>query len=330
MLKGVEPARPEEPAAGGGVEELDAAIATFPAQPEEAAARSELARLLSERGCLRWRQGALEPALADLGRAVELDPAAALARNNLGCARAEQGDVAGAIEELAAALRLDPRLATAAGNLRLLSGLVEEGEGARPRATTISASLRADGADFCEGLIDFLQANVPVAHGFEDCRDDAISDVVTRVLTTAEEADLSLTEALRLLRKSSTRGWVHRLVTLYRRRGGSEELSEALPARSAPPPPSAERAGAFAARLEEVLERRLEEWLASSRPSVRARRRVVWNVFVGSLKGGVRLSRKEVLASLRAMGVSKRKASDAMILGDLDRISRQLRETREL
>lgn len=323
----MEPARSQERGAEGGVDELDAAIGAYAGEPSEPRARSELARLLGERGCRRWRRGELEPALADLSEAVRLDPTAALARNNLACARAELGDTEGAVSDLATALRLDPRLATAAGNLRLLSGLVE-GEGGAERLTTISASLRGTGVGFCEGLIDFLQANVPVARGFEDCRDDAIADVVTRVLATAEEADVSLADSLRMLRKTTTRGWVNRLVSIYRRRGGSEELSEALPARGAPE--GSEGALLLAARLEEVLERRLEDWLESSRPSVRARRRVVWNVFVGSLKGGVRLTRKEVLASLRAMGVTQRKASDAQILGDLDRIGRLLRETREL
>ena len=289
----------------------------------------ERARQLNDRGCARWRQGELDAALADLTEAARLDPAFALARNNLACVRAAGGDAAGAVEDLTAALRLDPRLATASGNLRLLSGLVEGGPGAA-QATTISAAIRAaDGKGFCEGLIDFLQANVPVARGFEDCRDDAIADVVARVLSTADEADVPLAESLRMLRRTTTRGWVSSLVSVYRRRGGGDAATDGAAARPAPPDSGAAPPAALAVRLEEVLERRLEQFIEASRPSVRARRRVVWTVFVGSLRGGVRLSRKEVLASVRAMGISRRKASDAQLLGDLDRIVQQLKAARE-
>ncbi|NJR65726.1 MAG: tetratricopeptide repeat protein [Leptolyngbyaceae cyanobacterium CRU_2_3] len=64
--------------------------------------------------------GNLEQAIADLNRAIQIDPNNADAYYNRGKARTEQRDAAGAIADYTESIRLDPTLAGAYGNRGLL------------------------------------------------------------------------------------------------------------------------------------------------------------------------------------------------------------------
>ena len=194
--------------------------------------------------------------------------------------------------------------------------------------TTLASLPQQDPRAFAAGLMDFLRAQVPVSRGFEDCREDAIGDVVARVLERAEAESLPLADALRDLRRSSTRAWVAKLISVYRRRGGREASPGREPAAPAPPEPG-EGAGEGLARVAPLLDELREAYLTRSRPSTRKRRRLVWEVFMGSLLQGVHLTRREVVEAVRGLGVSRRKASEGQLLADLDRIALTLREHRE-
>lgn len=286
----------------------------------------EVHRLLAEGRRLWRRDGALAQAEVALSRALELDPGCAEAWNDRGCLRAERGELDLALRDLVEAMRLAPDLAEARRNYRLLSTLV--GPGARrtdPQAlsTLSGALLQARGATFVEGLVRYLRAQVDVPPREEERRDDAIQEVVVRVLSLARSQDLPLAEALRRLRTRSTRSWVRSLVSVARRRRAAR-LSEAqLPA--LPPVTTAEEQDGGALRLDARLDAVREEVLGRSQPATRWGRRIVWDVYVGSLLEGVHLRRADVVAAVRALGVSRRRAPDAALLDDLDLIAAALK-----
>jgi hypothetical protein len=288
--------------------------------------QDEVAHLLSS-GRRRWRrEGDLEGARADFGRALELDPRCAQAWNDRGCLNAEQGQLDRALKDLFEARRLDPDLAEAARNYALLASLIGPDAPQRESAlSTLSGALvTGQGSSFAEGLVRYLQAHVEVPARDEGHRADAIQEVVLRVIGLARSEDLPLAEALAQLRRSSTRSWVRRLVALARRRDGAElPPEEVLPAVEASPEDEESEQGSL--RLDGLLNSLRDEVLARSQSSTRWRRRVVWDVFVGGLVEGVHLQRKEVIAAVRALGIKRGRAGDGVIEADLDLISAALK-----
>ncbi|MCO5168537.1 MAG: hypothetical protein M9894_19530 [Planctomycetes bacterium] len=274
-------------------------------------------------GRRRWRgEGALDAAHEAFTRALALDPTCAEAWNDRGCLRAERGDLDLALRDLLEAIRLAPGLAEAQRNYRLLSALV--GPGA-PRAETAALStvsgalVSGRGASLVEGLVRYLRAQVDVAPRDEERREDAIQEVVLRVLSLARSQDLPLAEALRRARARSTRGWVRALIAVGRRRRAAALEADV----AAPSAATADEGGAL--RLDARLDAVRDEVLGRSQPATRWRRRLVWDVFVGGLVEGVRLRRAEVVAAVRALGVTRRRAGDGALLDDLDLIAAALR-----
>lgn len=288
-------------------------------ESDRAGRSRELAQLLNTRGARRWRRGDSRSS-EDMNAALALDSKSALGLNNRACARADRGEIGAALEDLFQAIRLDPSLKAARSNLALLAQVFGEEEES-PQLTTVGTVIRSE-VGFCEALIDYLRQEVPVRPGYEDYREDAISEVVTRILETSDSKDLDPSDALRDQRRSSTRGWVRDLMKRVLPRP-SEELSEHLPAR--PPQPQETEAPLL---LREHLEGVLAGLLERSRVSVRRRRRLVWEVYVGSLLKGISLQRQEVVAAIRALGTTKRTATEGQILADLDLIRKVLKETR--
>lgn len=295
------------------------------AAQEDPGLGEEVARLLSS-GRRRWRrEGDLAGARADFARALELDPRCARAWNDRGCLNAEQGDLDQALKDLFEARRLDPDLAEAARNYALLASLIGPGAPAREaNLSTLSGALvQGQGSSFAEGLVRYLQAHVEVSARDEAHRADAIQEIVLRVIGLARSEDLPLAEALAQLRRSSTRGWVRRLISLARRRDGAElPDEEVLPAAEASPHDDSSESSL---RLDGLLDSLRDEVLARSQTSTRWRRRVVWDVFVGGLLEGVHLQRKEVIAAVRALGIKRSRAADSVIEGDLDLIAAALK-----
>lgn len=277
----------------------------------------ERARLLNLRGCVRFRAGERVAAEADFEAALAADPECVAALNNRACLRAHGGDLARAQIDLTRALAGEPRLAAAQANHRLI-GQVRGLD--RPLAKTTLSQLDQGAPDaFCEALVSWLEGQVSAPRGFEDCRQDAIAEVVTRVLSRSRERDLPLRDSLRELRRSSTRGWVRSLIQRFRQRGGEAEL-EGLPAREPAAAPEA------LLRLDELFARVREQLLARSRPSTRRRRRVLWGVYLDALAEGVQLSRAEAIAAARELGLGLREVSDRQLDRDLDVLSAGLRE----
>lgn len=278
---------------------------------------------LLRRGRRLWLQeGQPAAARAAFLHAVALDPQSARAYNDLGCLSAEQGSLDRALRELFEARRLDPDFPSAARNYRVLAALV--GPGAAPAGgghSTLSGSLiGGQGSSFAEGLVDYLQAHVAVSKSDEEHRADAIQEVVTRVISLARAEDLPLFEALQQLRRSSTRAWVRRLIGVARRREGARlEDEESLPAAA----PLEDTTTSL--RLDRVLDGLREQVLARSQPLTRWRRRIVWDVFVGSLVEGIHLQRKEVFQAVRELGITRRRASEGVLDADLDLIRQVLR-----
>ena len=292
--------------------------------------QGEVERLLAE-GRRLWRRGGeLAAARAAFSRALELDPTCAQAWNDRGVLNAEDGQLDRALKDLFEAQRLDPALAEAGRNYATLAAVAGPGvqapSGPEALSTLSGALVSGEGSSFAEGLVRYLQAHVSVPARDEGHRADAIQEVVVRVLGLARSQDLPLAEALAQLRRSSTRGWVRRLVSVARQRAGSRlPPEEALPAAPGPSEEagSPEREGSL--RLDARLDGVREAVLARSQPATRWRRRVVWDVFVGGLLEGVHLQRKEVVAAVRALGVSRRRARDGVIEDDLDLITAALR-----
>lgn len=279
------------------------------------------------RGRKLWRsERELERACAEFERAIELDPGCASAYNDLGCLRTEQGDLDRALRSFFEARRLDPSLVEAKRNHALLTSLLAEdaSSGDAPWTTISGSLLQSRGASFAEGLVRYLSERVGAPGGDGESRDDAIQDVVVRVLSLAKDADLPLADALRQARRSSTRAWVRNLMSVARRRRGSPlPEDDTLLADEAEAP--AAQTGQLL-RLDERLGQIREGLLARSKSATRWRRRIVWDVFVGALAEGVRLQRKEVVAAVRELGVSKRRAKDSVLLEDLNLITDALRK----
>lgn len=143
---------------------------------------------------------------------------------------------------------------------------------------------------------------------------------MTRVLAHSQEHDQTLAEALRELRRSSTRGWVRDLARRLGRRGG-DDLG-VLADRPGPAPPSD---AAPELRLGEIFADVEARLLAASRPSKRRRRKVVWGIYLRSLLDGVLLTRAEVVAVARELGLRAAKASDRQIERDLSLLVAELR-----
>ena len=278
---------------------------------------------LLETGRRLWRQAGDLPAARDaFSRALELAPDCAQAWNDRGCLNAEDGRLDEAIKDLFEARRLDPELAEAARNYGLLASLIGPEATTNPeRLSTLSGALASSqGSSFADGLVRYLQQHVSVPRRDQEHRADAIQEVVTRVIGLARSDDLSLAEALAQLRRSSTRGWVRRLVDVARRQTPAAlDDGDALPA-----PAAVEPTGSL--RLDALLAGVRERVLARSQPVTRWRRRVVWDVFVGGLLEGVHLQRKEVVAAVRELGISRRRAKDGVIEDDLDLIVAALRQ----
>ena len=278
---------------------------------------------LLETGRRLWRQAGDLPAARDaFSRALELAPDCAQAWNDRGCLNAEDGRLDEAIKDLFEARRLDPELAEAARNYGLLASLIGPEATPNPeRLSTLSGALASSqGSSFADGLVRYLQQHVSVPRRDQEHRADAIQEVVTRVIGLARSDDLSLAEALAQLRRSSTRGWVRRLVDVARRQTPAAlDDGDALPA-----PAPAEPTGSL--RLDALLAGIRERVLARSQPVTRWRRRVVWDVFVGGLLEGVHLQRKEVVAAVRELGISRRRAKDGVLEDDLDLIVAALRQ----
>ncbi len=292
---------------------------------------AEVRGLLAQGRRLWRREGALDQAHAAFTRALERDPGCAEAWNDRGCLRAERGQLDLALRDLVEAMRLAPALAEAQRNYRLLAALVgPDAAQARPRPEALStlsgALVSGQGASFLEGLTRYLRAQVDVPPRDEERRDDAIQEVVVRVMSLARSQDLPLAEALRQLRTRSTRGWVRSLVSIGRRRRATRLSEAALPALPPPALDEGEDEGEGGAlRLDARLDAVREQVLGRSRPATRWRRRIVWDVFVGSLLEGVRLRRADVVAAVRALGISRRRAGDDALLDDLDLIAAALK-----
>ena len=286
--------------------------------PEDTSGASQVLDLLSLGRRLWRREGDLAGARGAFTRAIELDPHCALAWNDRGCLNAEDGDLDRALKDLFEARRLDPELPEAARNYGLLASLV--GPDAAPSEellSTLSGALASgSGSSFAAGLVQYLHEHVRVSPRDEGHRADAIQEVVLRVIGLARSSDLPLAEALAQLRRSSTRGWVRRLVGVARRRGGQAEL----PSEAAIPAPAATCESEGSLRLDGILDGLREEVLSRSQSATRWRRRIVWDVFVGGLVEGIHLQRKEVIAAVRALGISRRRAGDGVLEGDLDLI----------
>tara|TARA_R110002072_G_scaffold63662_4_gene158152 strand:+ start:1941 stop:2909 length:969 start_codon:yes stop_codon:yes gene_type:complete len=289
--------------------------------------QSEVAQHLA-RGRKLWRsERELERACAEFERAIELDPRCAQAFNDLGCLRTEQGDLDRALRSFFEARRLDPSLLEAKHNHTLLTSLLTEDSsvGDSPWTTISGSLLQGRGASFAEGLVRYLSERVGSHPGDEEARDDAIQDVVVRVLSLSKNEDLPLADALRQARRSSTRAWVRNLMSVARRRRGSPlPQDDVLLAEEEAVAPEASAGQVL--RLDERLNRIREGLLTRSQSATRWRRRIVWDVFVGALAEGVRLQRKEVVAAVRELGVTKRRAKDSVLLGDLDLVSEALRK----
>ena len=193
-----------------------------------------LAALYNQRGCLRHRAGAYQPALEDFGAALRLAEDFAEAYNNRGCTWAELGEIQRARIDLARALALRPGLGDARENVHLLA-LTDEPVAPAQQARSTIATVEAGAGGFLDGLVRFLEQGVRARPGFEDCRDDAIAEIVARVLAHSQCKDLSLAEALREVRRTSTRGWARTLMGRFGRRGGGDGGLDAVPAREATP-----------------------------------------------------------------------------------------------
>ncbi|MBL4848465.1 MAG: hypothetical protein JKY65_23335 [Planctomycetes bacterium] len=270
------------------------------------------------------RAGSLREAEALLGELIATQPDYAPAFNDRGCVRLELGLLDGALRDLAEALRLRSDFPAARRNFEIVSNLVEQsqatsGQGA---ASTVSTALAgaARAGSFADALLDYLRAQVRVPAGQEDLRDDAIQEVALRVVGLSRSEDLPLAEALRRLRRSSTRAWVRTLLGVARRREATRPLPDEL---EAPPPLPPSPEGSL--RVEALVEGLKEQVLAGSQSATRWRRRLVWDVYVGSLLEGVRLTRREVVETLRRLKVGPRRVKDSQILADLDRITAVLR-----
>ncbi|HBP23859.1 MAG TPA: hypothetical protein DEA08_39535, partial [Planctomycetes bacterium] len=164
---------------------------------------------LEEARALR-KAGSLAEAQRLLSEAIAARPDWPRAFNDRGCLRVELGDLDGALRDLAEALRLQPDYPQARRNFEIVSTLVGSVGDGGSAASTLSASLaEARGAgSFAHALVEYLREAVAVPAGLEDRREDAIQDVVLRVVGLSRADDLPLAEALRRLRRSSTRGWV--------------------------------------------------------------------------------------------------------------------------
>jgi len=286
----------------------------------------EVAELLAEGRRLWRREGDWAGAERAFTRALELDPKSAAALNDRGCLRAERGELRRGAQDLFAARRLDPDLAETRANFSLLEKLVlaeEEGDPAPEGSpwTTVSGSLlEGQGSSFADGLVAFLRAQLRVAPADQELRDDAIQEVVLRVLSLARSEDLSLADALRQVRRSSTRAWVSKLIGLAKRRRGAP-----LPEGELAAPERPQHTEDELLRLDALLNATRDELLARSHPTTRWRRRLVWDVYVGGLLEGVHLRRAEVVAAVRELGVSAKRARKSVLEADLSRITSALR-----
>lgn len=302
--------------------ELDRAITELQANADSS---RQLAELLNERGCQRFRAaraggGDYGGALADFDEALRLWPGFAAALNNRACVRTQLGDYPRARADLSRARRSDEANLEARDNHQLLCRIVDLG--ATPALSTISRVEEGPQEDFCVALVRFLERNVAPRPGYEDCRDDAIAEVVARVLAHSQAREIDASAALRELRASTTRGWVRDLMRRFARRGSGvdvERLAAAQPARAEPERPSS------SLRLDEMVELLKERLLAKSRVATRRRRRIVWDVYLRGLLDGIRLSRAEVIAAARELGLTQRQVSDHQLQRDLDVLARALR-----
>jgi hypothetical protein len=287
-----------------------------PPEGDAAEARRAEAQALRAQGDLR---GACEV----LSQLIDDAPACAAAFNDRGCVRVDLGEVDEALRDLAEAVRLDPDFEEARRNFGIVANLAPGLGGPAGAASTVSAVLAQAprSGSFAAALLDFLRGAVAVPAGHEDRREDAIQDVVVRVLGLSRSEDLPLAEALRRLRRSSTRAWVRSLLGVSRRQEVGR-LEGDLPAKEEG------GAGASSLRLEDHLAQLKAQVLAGSQPATRWRRRIVWDVFVGALLEGVRLTRAEVIEALRALEVPPKRATDGQILADLDLIAAALRDAR--
>jgi hypothetical protein len=277
--------------------------------------------LAAARGLIQ--AGKVAEAEAALSLLLRRDPGCAAAFNDRGCLRVDLGDLGDALLDFAEAMRLEPDLARARQNFQIASRLVTRAEqGSAPVSTVTAALVQAsrEGGSFAEALLGFLREAVSVPPGHEERREDAIQEVALRVLQRSRSDDLPLAEALLRLRRSSTRAWVRKLLGTSRRKSLAP-LPEEMAA------PSARGEPGRPLGLDACLEAVKEGLVASSQPATRWRRRIVWDVFVGSLLEGVRLTRAEVVEAVRALKVSRHRARDTQILADLDLISATLRRS---
>lgn len=78
---------------------------------------SKDAQIYVQRGVVRWKKQDFDGALADLTRALQLDPKSSDAYNTRGLVKASKRDVEGSIADFNKALELNPRNASALNNL---------------------------------------------------------------------------------------------------------------------------------------------------------------------------------------------------------------------
>lgn len=107
-------------------------------------AKPNEAEIQSEVGKVRLAAGQLQPAIASLQRAVELDPADWRARSALGVAHDRLGDRAKAEEHYRAALALSPENPLVLNNLALSRAMANDLAGARELLQRAVATSRAD------------------------------------------------------------------------------------------------------------------------------------------------------------------------------------------
>jgi tetratricopeptide (TPR) repeat protein len=182
-------ARPARVETGGPTKNPPTMTPGPPATP--GAVRSPMARALAVLAAGKMDRGDLEGAIADFGKAIELDPGLADARAGRGFARMHNRDLDGAISDFSKAIELDPERATTWGNRGLARQQRGDLEGAIADCTrAIELAPEVAAAWMCRGS----QRNN------KDDRDGAIADC-----TRAIELDPKLADAWRVRGAARTR-----------------------------------------------------------------------------------------------------------------------------
>jgi len=122
--------------------------------------------------------GDLERALADLTRALQLNPKLATAYNNRGVIHSQRGELARAIADFSAALRLDPQVAEVYHN----RGLAYATQGAYPQA--IEDFTRALALNPWDAVTYHFRG---MAHGNQGDLDSAIADFTEAIRLNPED-----------------------------------------------------------------------------------------------------------------------------------------------